>query len=38
VGLGPDWKTARDRAYNLAGRVNFEGAWYRPDIGEKVYG
>lgn len=37
VGLGPDWKTARDRAYNLAGRVNFEGAWYRPDIGEKVY-
>jgi len=37
VGLGPDWKTARDRAYDLAGRVNFVGAWYRPDIGEKVY-
>lgn len=37
VGLGPDWKTARDRAYNLAGRVRFEGAWYRPDIGEKVH-
>lgn len=37
VGLGPDWMTARFRAYELAERVRFEGAWYRPDIGEKIY-
>jgi len=38
VGIGPDWKTARERAYALAGSVRFEGAWYRPDIGAKFYG
>jgi phosphoribosylamine--glycine ligase len=38
VGLGPDWRSARDRAYKLANLVRFEGAWYRPDIGEKIYG
>lgn len=38
VGLGADWKTARDRAYRLAASIHFEGAWFRPDIGESVYG
>ena len=38
VGLGPDWPTARDRAYDLAKRVDFEGAWFRPDIGERIFG
>jgi phosphoribosylamine--glycine ligase len=38
VGLGADWRSAHDRAYALAATVHFEGAWYRPDIGEKIYG
>jgi phosphoribosylamine--glycine ligase len=38
VGLGPDWPTARDRAYELAGRVRFAGAWYRRDIGKRLFG
>lgn len=38
VGLGPDFLAARKRAYELAPLVDFEGAWFRPDIGEKVYG
>lgn len=38
VGLGNDWPTARDRAYELARSVHFEGAWFRPDIGAKIYG
>jgi len=38
VGLGDDWASARGRAYELASRVRFEGAWYRPDIGTKMYG
>ncbi len=38
VGLGPDWATARNRAYELAGKVRFEGAWYRGDIGKKIFG
>lgn len=38
VGLGPDWPTARERAYGLAKTVRFEGAWYRPDIGSTFYG
>jgi phosphoribosylamine--glycine ligase len=38
VGLGPDWPTARKRAYDLAASVSFEGAWFRPDIGESYYG
>lgn len=37
VGLGADWNIARDNAYALAGRVHFEGAWYRPDIGDKIH-
>jgi phosphoribosylamine--glycine ligase len=38
VGLGKDWPAARSRAYELARKVRFEGAWFRPDIGEKMYG
>jgi phosphoribosylamine--glycine ligase len=38
VGLGPDFASARRRAYELAPLVDFEGAWFRPDIGEKAYG
>jgi phosphoribosylamine--glycine ligase len=38
VGLGQDWKTARERAYALAGSVRFEGAWFRRDIGKRIYG
>jgi phosphoribosylamine--glycine ligase len=36
VGLGKDWPVARSRAYELARKVRFEGAWFRPDIGEKM--
>lgn len=38
VGLGANWGAARARAYELAARVRFEGAWFRPDIGVKMYG
>jgi phosphoribosylamine---glycine ligase len=38
VGLGADWESARRRAYALAGRARFEGAWFRPDIGRKIMG
>jgi phosphoribosylamine-glycine ligase len=38
VGLGASWGAARARAYELAARVRFEGAWFRPDIGVKMYG
>jgi phosphoribosylamine---glycine ligase len=38
VGIGPDWESARSRAYALADGVRFEGAWFRPDIGEKIFG
>jgi phosphoribosylamine--glycine ligase len=38
IGIGPDWASARSRAYDLASEIRFEGAWYRPDIGEKMYG
>ena len=37
VGLGDDWETARARAYEIAGKVRFEGAWFRPDIGRKMH-
>lgn len=38
VGLGATWPEARDRAYAMADAVRFEGAWHRPDIGERAYG
>jgi phosphoribosylamine--glycine ligase len=37
VGLGDSWQQARDRAYSRARSIRFEGAWFRPDIGAKVY-
>lgn len=37
VGLADDMMVANARAYEAAGRVRFEGAWHRPDIGRKFY-
>jgi phosphoribosylamine--glycine ligase (EC 6.3.4.13) len=33
TGLGPDLPAARSAAYRAAEQVRFEGAWFRPDIG-----
>jgi len=35
--LGEDWEAARGEAYALAERARFEGAWYRPDIGARIF-
>jgi phosphoribosylamine--glycine ligase len=35
VGRGDTLAEAYDTAYGCAGRVNFEGAWFRSDIGKK---
>jgi phosphoribosylamine--glycine ligase len=37
VGVGEDWASARAKAYALAGKVAFSGAWFRPDIGAKIF-
>jgi phosphoribosylamine---glycine ligase len=37
VGVGSSWEAARGEAYALAGKVGFEGAWYRPDIGSRMH-
>jgi phosphoribosylamine--glycine ligase len=37
VGIGPSWADARARAYERAKTVVFAGAWFRPDIGRKIY-
>jgi len=37
VGLGETWDAARASAYELAARVRFAGAWFRPDIGAKIF-
>lgn len=37
VGLGRDVLEARNRAYSLAKEIKFDGAWYRPDIGARVF-
>jgi len=37
VGLGKDPLEAREKAYSLAAQVQFEGAWFRSDIGANVY-
>ncbi|HEY5648945.1 MAG TPA: phosphoribosylamine--glycine ligase [Nitrospiria bacterium] len=34
--LGPDIATARERAYKAAGKIKFDGAHYRKDIGQKA--
>ncbi len=36
VGMAGNWKDASDSAYALAKAIRFEGAWFRPDIGEKL--
>jgi phosphoribosylamine--glycine ligase len=37
VGLGNDALSATEKAYALAPQVRFDGAWYRPDIGRKLF-
>ena len=34
--LGPDFASARDRAYEAVGRINFDGMFYRRDIGARA--
>jgi len=36
--LGDDMRQARERAYEAAGRISFEGACYRRDIGSRAAG
>lgn len=38
VGLGSELLTARSRAYATAKEIVFEGAWYRSDIGGRIFG
>jgi len=38
VGTGETFEEARHRAYQRAAAVQFEGAWYRKDIGTKFLG
>jgi phosphoribosylamine-glycine ligase len=35
VGLGDDLRAASANAYAAVGRVRFDGAWFRGDIGKK---
>lgn len=37
IGLGSEIFSARTQAYALASGVQFNGAWYRKDIGNRVY-
>ena len=36
TGWGADFSEARKRAYEAAGKINFDGAYYRKDIGNKA--
>ena len=36
VGQGDDLRTARGRAYDAAGKIEFEGAYYRTDIASRA--
>ncbi len=38
VGLGDEILTARTSAYSVATSVTFPGAWFRKDIGNRVFG
>lgn len=38
VARGPELLTARTRAYAAAREVVFEGSWFRPDIGGRIFG
>lgn len=37
VGFGSNLLSARAKAYSAAPEVDFEGAWFRPDIGKKFF-
>jgi len=37
VGVGDDWTSARGDAYRLTERARFDGAWFRPDIGARIF-
>lgn len=38
VGKGSELLKARNRCYELASQVQFPGAWYRKDIGNRIFG
>jgi phosphoribosylamine---glycine ligase len=38
VGLGREFLAARNRAYGAARNLHFEGGWFRPDIGGRIFG
>lgn len=38
VGKGTELLKARNRCYELASQVKFPGAWYRKDIGNRIFG
>ena len=38
VGLGHELLSARNRAYATAKQVLFNGSWFRPDIGGRIFG
>lgn len=38
VGVDSDILTARTKAYTLAKEVRFNGSWFRPDIGGRIFG
>jgi phosphoribosylamine--glycine ligase len=38
VGVGSDLLAARNQAYAAAEQVHFDGAWFRPDIGARIFG
>lgn len=38
VGTGSELLKARYRAYELASAVRFDGAWFRKDIGNRIFG
>lgn len=38
VGLGRGLLEARSHAYRFANNITFDGAWFRPDIGNRIFG
>jgi phosphoribosylamine--glycine ligase len=38
VGAGPDLAAAREAAYAAAGRIRFDGGWFRADIAARAAG
>ena len=38
VGVAPDLIAARNEAYSIAKDIAFEGSWFRPDIGGRIFG